>query len=716
MTDDARESPSDRPGGASSAAVDARLDRLERTVLALSAEVASLRQALDRGPAARPAPTDDAFARAAGPWRATEARPAPPTGAPLPGAATRPSITARTRAPWESLDVESLVGRYGTMVLGALTIVLGVGAFLSWAVQRVQLGPGARVALGALAAVAVGALGVWLRGRGTRGTRRFGNVLLALALALVHVVAWGAGPVLGVVPPAAALAVAAAASLALAALAWSDGEQPLFVVGVGGALLAPFVTAREAGDPLALLGYGLLVFGVSVAALRERRWPWAARVLTAGALAYAGVALDATAASWAPGIGGGRPWVRRDAPAVFVLLAAWTTLAVGGREHRSAIVRQLLLVLLLAVAWRGAQTVGSAFYPELVVVATLGAATLYAALRTRDVPQPLAEASALVQPALLLLAALSALAEPSGAGAALVTALFAALAGLAALDAGAVPILRDAAGDPAGSPAATGVAAPVARRPVVAPIWALHLLVALLMAGLALGFALEERPLLAVVALAALGAGAAWLARRAGESALLAAPFLVLVAATLWVGERLDAREARAFVPFVNGPALAALACVAAWWVTGRHAADVVRPPAWGATERTLLRALGPAAAFVWGWVELANAFTPEVSAFTLILYLATVGVFLILLGRRRAVPGSRKVGLALAVLAAFKAMGEASDFDAVGLRVGSYLLVGGFLLAVAYWYRAAGEPTPDEREAAATPPDPPPDSLTLRP
>ena len=169
-------------------------------------------------------------------------------------------------------------------------------------------------------------------------------------------------------------------------------------------------------------------------------------------------------------------------------------------------------------------------------------------------------------------------------------------------------------------------------------------------------------------------------------------------------------------MPFVNGPALAALACVAAWWATGRQAAEVVRPPAWGATERTLLRALGPAAAFVWGWVELANAFTPEVSAFALILYLATVGVFLIQLGRRRAVPGSRKVGLALAVLAAFKAMGEASDFEAVGLRVGSYLLVGGFLLAVAYWYRAAGEAAPDERETVAPPAEPSPDSVTLRP
>ena len=37
------------------------------------------------------------------------------------------------------------------------------------------------------------------------------------------------------------------------------------------------------------------------------------------------------------------------------------------------------------------------------------------------------------------------------------------------------------------------------------------------------------------------------------------------------------------------------------------------------------------------------------------------------------------------------KALAEASALATVGLRVGSYLLVGGFLLGVGWWYRAAG-------------------------
>jgi hypothetical protein len=94
------------------------------------------------------------------------------------------------------------------------------------------------------------------------------------------------------------------------------------------------------------------------------------------------------------------------------------------------------------------------------------------------------------------------------------------------------------------------------------------------------------------------------------------------------------------------------------------------------------------------------------VSTFLLIGYFAAAGIGAIALGRARAVPAARQVGLALALYAALKAFVQASELDSVGLRVGSYMLVGGFLLAVGYWYRAAGG-----RSAAAppTPPAPPP-------
>ena len=43
-------------------------------------------------------------------------------------------------------------------------------------------------------------------------------------------------------------------------------------------------------------------------------------------------------------------------------------------------------------------------------------------------------------------------------------------------------------------------------------------------------------------------------------------------------------------------------------------------------------------------------------------------------------------MGLGLAVAAALYAIVAASDVQLIGLRVGSYLLVGAFLLGVAWW------------------------------
>jgi hypothetical protein len=126
---------------------------------------------------------------------------------------------------------------------------------------------------------------------GREGTRRFGDVLLALALAVTHVDAWAAGPYLGIVPPGGALAVAAAASAGLAALAWRGRQQTLFVIGVGGALVAPFITGSAVGRPAALATYGWLVLAAGLAAIPSsaellRRWRPSVRILGLAGTAY----------------------------------------------------------------------------------------------------------------------------------------------------------------------------------------------------------------------------------------------------------------------------------------------------------------------------------------------------------------------------------------------------------------------------------------------
>jgi hypothetical protein len=162
-----------------------------------------------------------------------------------------------------------------------------------------------------------------------------------------------------------------------------------------------------------------------------------------------------------------------------------------------------------------------------------------------------------------------------------------------------------------------------------------------------------------------------------------------LVVATLWTFDLLSKRTAYDYTPFMTRPSLAGFVMGAAWLVVSWNASRVEYDDGRGGRleTRTMLRLAGAVVTFLWGHVELARAFSPDVSTFLLIFYYATVGVAAIFVGRRRSIRALRHVGLGLAILAALKAIGEASSL-AIGIRVGSYLLAGLYLLAVAYWYR----------------------------
>ena len=124
----------------------------------------------------------------------------------------------------------------GERTLGALTVIVGAGIFMGWAIRAGLLGPTVRVALGALGSLVLALAGLRLR---RRTFVDFGNVILALALAVMHVVCWSAGPLLHVIPSIVALAIAFGTSLVLAEFALRHDEQALFSVGFGGAVLAP---------------------------------------------------------------------------------------------------------------------------------------------------------------------------------------------------------------------------------------------------------------------------------------------------------------------------------------------------------------------------------------------------------------------------------------------------------------------------------------------
>lgn len=670
-----------------------RLESLEKTVANLARDLRALRSVVERLDKARDIRTQrtetdpvavqsqteivETVVSVSVSTRPSEAQPPPPQPwYPDPAVAAqiqaerreteRQAAERRSGTERRKLDLESLIGRYGTLALASLTILLGAGAFLSWAIANGKLTPAMRVGLGAVGAAAVAVVGWRLR---SRGSMRFGSTLLALSLALVHVDAWGAGPYLKLVPSPVALGVAAAASVALAVLAWFGDEEALFSVGVGGALIAPFVTAREPGNTLALLAYGYVVLACGLAALRGRAWRTAMLVTTAGCWLYVATA-SATVSSNAA-------TTAKDYPAIFALAVAWTAFVLTGGTWGARIARAALMALIGTLA---AQAFDRSPAWDILVLAAIGTATAYAVVGVAlagdrvDQRQPLFTAALIP----IALGAISIIAAPDTVTARTLVAL--------------------------GWTAAAAAAAyvqPKAR--------ATHVMVAGIASGAALLFALEGKAVESCIAVSAHAAGLSILLRRI-RTRLLGVPIAIgLAIVTIWTFHQLLDRPAYQYTPFLTAPSLAALAMSVAWLVVSWNAyrADLLDAGPGTAETRTAVRLAGSVVTFMWGNTELAHAYSSDVSTFLLILYYALVGVAAIFIGRARGIRVLRHVGLGLAIFAALKAIAEASSL-AIGLRVGSYFLAGLFLLAVAYWYRdrtesGIGTNQPDPHRSSVT-------------
>jgi len=644
-----------------------RLDSLEKTVANLARDLRALRTVVERLGQRDGATTD-----------AIQPESAPPPVVPEPEHPRPEQLTGtERRVPMEpvmgaerlrdperrSLDVESLIGRYGTLALASLTILLGAGAFLSWAIAHGKIGPGLRVFLGALGAAAVAVVGWRLR---ARGSVRFGSTLLALSLALVHVDAWGVGPYLKLVTSPVALSVAAAASVALASLAWVNDEEALFSVGVGGALAAPFVTSSDSGNVGALLIYGYVVLASGLAALRHRAWRTAVMVATAGCWLY--VAVTSTSLNI-------NQSNVRNYPAAFAVAVAWTAIVATGGIWGARVSRSALVALFGTLA---AQATDRTPATDLLILAALGTATAYVTVYAslgesggERLPKQPIFTGALIP---LALGGVAIATAPDTALARTVVALAWTVAAIAA-----------------------AFLQPAARST--------HVMVAGIASGAALLFALEDRAVASCVALSAHAAALSLLLRRA-RTRLLGVPIaLGLALLTPWTFQLLADRLPYRYTPFFTAPSLAALAMSAACLIVSWNAylAELADGGPEATQTRTAVRLAGSAVTFLWGNTELSHAYSTDIATFLLVVYYAAVGVGAIFVGRAREIRILRQVGLGLAIFAALKAIAEASSL-AIGLRVGSYLLAGLFLLAVAYWYRETevGRSVAGDRESGS--------------
>ena len=557
-----------------------------------------------------------------------------------PGSAERHVHDLETRA----TSLEFWFGRYGALALASLTILLGVGAFLSWAIVSDQLGPWTRVALGALGAASLAVVGRHVR---THTSERFGNVLLALALAVFQVDIWGAGARLDLLSDRASLTLAALASASLAALAVHHRDAMLFNVGFGSALLAPFVTADLVGADASwlLLGYGLIVLTAGLVATRTMARTEPSWLFVLGSWMYLGWTAESTY---------GADLRFALAPGVFALCYAWLALVLLTPMVSA---RTALAVLVVAVAFIAGRVFGSVNNTAYgVLAAAIAASAIGAVWRDRDTRRTLFVGVILIPSATLWLA----LAIFDGEGTAFRSSVALAWAAMTLAITWPLPTRAQEAG----------------------------LAAAFLCAGAVLPILFDDHTLGRTVALSAYAVCAALTMAWRRQPAAAFGIIVWLVVATVIGLRDLAEHDAYAYVPFFTRESAGALAFSAAWCATFVIVRRLLKHGADRAFSADDVVGMGAAVAvFLWGRQELSAAFSPDAAVLCLIVYYALIGVSLIYVGQLRQSLHLRPAGLALSIVAALKAIIEAVQLDA-GFRIAGFLLSGLFLLAVSYWYQ----------------------------
>jgi hypothetical protein len=621
---------------------DARLVALERQMAALRAEVASLRAA--SAPPAESESVGPVFsAPHVSPALAAALRQPPKQESP--SGAQSFSDRVHSGATISGDELESIVGRYGMPALAALMILMAVGALIKVAVEHGLLTPEVRIGAGAFAAILVGAAGLYFR---QRDELRYGNVLLALSLAIVDVVAWGAGPRLNLIPTTVALGIVDVVAIALAVLALSDGSEFLFSVAVAGALSAPFVTSDGGGTALGLLLYGGTVLVGALRTARDPQWRRAFAVLVIGALVYS------LAAGQLPM---SEAWYGAYLIAMFGGVCAAAALLFAEPSWRSELPRAYLAVTVIGVLL-GWDAVARRPLAVTIGVALALAVVTYASLMVRNAVSRFWTASALLLPFVSLGVATAGIANRTVNG---------AVFGLWALFALVAWRVERGAGDE----------------------WrgATHLLAGSLMGMMAVTAWLWPEPLAFVAGLAGLAVGVAWLGRNERHPHAVAGVALAVTIAALSAIDQLASRGAYSYVPFATRSSASALCAAVGIALAG----ELIGKGAGGARElcdRPVR--LGALIGFVilWGRMELAQAFNADLAAFLLVSYYAACGVASIIAGRRLGIGRLRVAGLALAIYAGLKGVVQVTDIGSVLLRVGAYAAVGVFLLGAGYLYR----------------------------
>lgn len=565
---------------------------------------------------------------------------------PMPAFAESPFVRPPQR------DWEAIIGRYGTLVLATTTALAAVGTFVGWAIANGWLGPASRVGLGLLAAAGLASWGFWLRSR----ERSFGASLIGIALAIVHVCAWGAGPSLHLVPTGVAFVFAAAASLALEAFAHRENDEALWSVGFFGAALAPFVTSDGSGNTALLATYGVGVLASGGAVLGNRAWNVAGRLFVLSAALYTGALMLSAETARGPLLAMAFPLA---VGALGVL--RWS----GGWKRRLRL--RALGVLAAAASIRAGLSIGLPMsrlaLAEAIAaagVAWLGLVFLtFDAANSDDKPIDAVVVSgdrfdAGVVPIAFMLSALVALGAdvwPHAHGIALG-------AGTAAMLAAHIRYPANGLRDGAAFATTLFAASSVALLTVSSPP--------------------------SMFAVAALVGAAAFAADRWRPSAWWTGSGVVAMSwGAVGAFGLLTERAPYEYTPLLTSASASAAAVAGAWLAAWKLARDAER--------KALAGGLGVIWGFAWVHQEIIGAVNSTVSTLLRVSYYAATSVAAVWVGRARRQPILRHSGLGLAIAAAGTALYSASSLASVGARIAADLVSAGFLMAIAFWYRKPG-------------------------
>jgi len=263
----------------------ARLDRLEKKPPPSRFDEPHAEAELaPRGAAARVAPAAAAIRRP---------EPAEPqvslTAAAEPAAPAQPPSPARPKGPQPREQIAGWLAENGLAWMGGGVLALGGIFLVSYAAQRGFFTPAMRIAGAAALGVALIGVSEWLKRLAAREVA--GNGLPAAAAAgagaaTLYAAAWAAYWLYDFIGLGAAGALLGLISLGLLALSVRHGE-PLAILAVGGALMAPAITGPQHWDAPALTGYLAAVILIGYATAGARRWGQAGMTTLLGAVLWA---------------------------------------------------------------------------------------------------------------------------------------------------------------------------------------------------------------------------------------------------------------------------------------------------------------------------------------------------------------------------------------------------------------------------------------------